>query len=80
MGRLGIQEKNTEGEIGVDFDYILCRWCNLKEISECSHRWECSQTAKHGGVLDDYGGEEDEKGKGTAEDKVMEKGRVLYDF
>ncbi|KAE8287117.1 hypothetical protein D5F01_LYC15081 [Larimichthys crocea] len=67
MGRFGIQERNAEGQMVVDFakrmemavvntffqkrqehrvtyksggrstqvDYILCRWCNLKEISDC---------------------------------------------
>ncbi|KAE8288310.1 hypothetical protein D5F01_LYC12175 [Larimichthys crocea] len=60
MGRFGIQERNADGQMVVDFakriemavrqehrviyksggrstqvDYILCRQCNLKEISDC---------------------------------------------
>ena len=61
MGRFGIQDRNTEGQMVVDFakrvemavvntffqkrqehrvrstqvDYILCRRCNLKEITDC---------------------------------------------
>lgn len=113
MGRFGIQERNTKGQMVVDFeermemavvntffqkrqehrvsyksggrrtqvDYILCRRCKLKEISDCKVVVGESVARQHRMVVCILTLVV-RKMKGRAEDKMVEaeKQRVLYNF
>uniref|UniRef100_A0A3Q3D6J3 Inositol 1,4,5-trisphosphate receptor n=1 Tax=Hippocampus comes TaxID=109280 RepID=A0A3Q3D6J3_HIPCM len=65
-------------------DDILCRRCNLKEISDCKVVVGERLARQHKIVVckDDSGGEEDEESKSRVDDKMVEaeKGRVSHNL